>query len=361
VSRYGGGEAWPLSLTPQHSMSPAVHSAPGRSSAGPATLAAVLLFGPQGFDLVAARRLPANIRFGASSWKYPGWRGQIYLRDYASKRAFEDGCLEEYGEFPWFRALGLDHTFYNPPTRAQLERYARQLPASTAWLSKVWERLTLPRFSRNPRHGELAGRDNPRFLDPTLFRDGFLPPFECEALLAHTGPFILQFADTFSRAVERDELLSRLHAFLAGVPEGLRFAVEVRTPSILADDRYFALLNRHGATHVFNHQGRMPPLVEQMKLAACAGGLTAGFYVARLLTPLGVEYADSVARFQPYDRLQAPQEQMRDDVVRLARRAIDLGAEAWILVNNRVEGNSPATVDALGRRIVQAVGVSDAD
>lgn len=250
--------------------------------------------------------------------------------------------------------MGLDHSFYNPPTARQLQRYAGQMPASMAWLAKVWERVTLPRFSRNPRHGELAGRDNPRFLDPTLFVESFLPPFE--GLDSSTGPFILQLADTFSRSVEQDELRTRLHAFFAGLPDGLRFAVEVRTPSLL-DDRWFDLLNHHGATHVFNHQGRMPPLVEQMRAAARAGGLEAGFFVARLLTPLGVEYADSVERFTPYDRLQAPQEQMRDDVVRLARRAIDLGAEAWILVNNRVEGNSPATVDAIGRRIVHTLGL----
>jgi len=314
----------------------------------------VLLFGPRGFDLDAARRLPANIHFGASSWKYPGWRGQIYLRDYGSKRAFDEGCLEEYGQFPWFRAIGLDHSFYNPPTPRQLQRYAGQIPSSMRWLAKVWERVTLPRFSRNPRHGELGGRDNPRFLDPELFLREFLPPFE--GLEANTGPFILQLADTFSRPVEQDVLKERLRAFLGAMPEGLRFAVEVRTPTLL-DDGWFDLLNQCGAAHVFNHQGRMPPLLEQMKAAARAGGLKAGFYVARLLTPLGVEYADSVELFQPYDKLRAPQEQMRDDVVRLARRAVDLGAEAWILVNNRVEGNTPATVDAIGRRIVEALGI----
>jgi uncharacterized protein YecE (DUF72 family) len=315
----------------------------------------MLLFGPQGFDLDAARRLHPAIRFGASSWKYPGWRGQIYLRDYGSKRAFDEGCLQEYGAFPWFRAIGLDHTFYNPPTRSQLERYARQIPATMCWLPKVWERLTLRRFGRDPRYGERAGGPNPDLLDPILFAEGFVAPFDRDDLLAHTGPFILQFADSFGHDDDRELLLRKLDAFLDGAPDHLRYAVEVRSPSVLQDDRYFHLLNAHGATHVFNHQGRMPPLLEQMKAAARAGGLSAGFYVARLLTPLGVEYERSVELFTPYDRLQAPQEAMRRDVVRLARRAIDLDGEAWVLVNNRVEGNSPATIDAVGRMVVEAL------
>jgi hypothetical protein len=91
-----------------------------------------------------------------------------------------------------------------------------------------------------------------------------------------------------------------------------------------------------------------------MRAAAAAGGLRADFYVSRLLTPLGLPYAEAVARFQPYDRLQAEQSDMRRDVVRLARRAIERDVEAFILVNNRLEGNSPSTIDALGRLIIGA-------
>lgn len=98
----------------------------------------------------------------------------------------------------------------------------------------------------------------------------------------------------------------------------------------------------------------MPPLVEQMRAAADAGGLEANFYVSRLLTPIGLAYADAVARFSPYDRLQEEQPAMRRDVLRLARRAIERDVEAFILVNNRLEGNSPRSIEALGRMIMGA-------
>ena len=34
-----------------------------------------------------AARLPAEVRFGASSWNYPGWRGLVYHREYEGRGA----------------------------------------------------------------------------------------------------------------------------------------------------------------------------------------------------------------------------------------------------------------------------------
>jgi len=163
---------------------------------------------------------------------------------------------------------------------------------------------------------------------------------------------LLQFQPLWSTTtLAVKEFLDRLEGFLAGLPSDFRYAVELRTPQALTP-RYFGILNDHGASHCFNHWGGMPPLVVQMRAAAAGGGIKADWYVARLLTPLGVGYTQSVDRFAPYERLQEVQPQMRRDVLRLARRAMDRNAEAWILVNNRIEGNAPQTIDALGRAIV---------
>ena len=72
----------------------------------------------------------------------------------------------------------------------------------------------------------------------------------------------------------------------------------------------------------------------------------------RLLTPRGLSYEASVARFVPFDRLQAPARDVRADVVEIALDAIRAGAETIVLVNNRLEGCSPATIDALGRALL---------
>lgn len=91
----------------------------------------------------------------------------------------------------------------------------------------------------------------------------------------------------------------------------------------------------------------MPPLIDQMKALAAGGGLNAGFYVARILTPLGLSYADAVKRGEPYDCIVGELPEMRRDVIRLAHRALDKNADAYILINNRAEGCAPLTIDAL--------------
>jgi len=305
-----------------------------------------------GLDLEAAHRLPARIRFGASSWTYPGWKGLVYHRDYKSDRDFRGRCLEEYGRFPWFRAAGIDSSFYSPLRASTLDRYAAQLPEGFLWLSKVWERLTIPRFGNHPRYGELAGRDNPAFLDPELFCEAVLPAYDRAGVRERTGPFLFQFQSLGRRVTEEvGPFLDRLESFLAALPTTFRYAIELRSPELL-QPRYFEILNAAGATHCFNHWDRMPPLIDQMRAAAQGGGLHADFYVARILTPLGTDYAESVARFEPFDTLVEAQPRMRKDVVRLAMRALERDADAFILVNNRIEGNSPATIDAVGRMII---------
>lgn len=42
---------------------------------------------------------------------------------------------------------------------------------------------------------------------------------------------------------------------------------------------------------------------------------------------------------------------MREDALRLARRAVQRRHPAFILVNDRVEGHAPGTIAVLGRRL----------
>jgi len=91
----------------------------------------------------------------------------------------------------------------------------------------------------------------------------------------------------------------------------------------------------------------MPPLNIQMRRAADAGGLVAPFIVSRLLTPLGVSYEEAVRQFSPYNSIKEEIPQMRLDALRLARRGIAKNVPTYILVNNRLEGCAPATVQAL--------------
>ena len=59
--------------------------------------------------------------------------------------------------------------------------------------------------------------------------------------------------------------------------------------------------------------------------------------------------ADAVKQFQPYDRIQEPLPALRADLVRLVTEAHRRRVEAFILANNRAEGNAPGTIRAVAR------------
>ncbi len=54
-------------------------------------------------------------------------------------------------------------------------------------------------------------------------------------------------------------------------------------------------------------------------------------------------------QFQPYDRVQEPQPALRQDLLELVRQALRRRVEAFILANNRAEGNAPGTIRAVAR------------
>ncbi len=306
---------------------------------------------PKEFDFESAALLPKNIYFGTSTWTYPGWKNIIYHREYKSEREFNRRSLEEYAKFPWFRSVGIDSTFYAPPKESLLREYASQLPEDFLWVSKVWERVTVPKYPKHPRYGKSSGLMNEDFLNPMLFIDSVLKPYRDEEVRKHSGPFVFQFGHIQKDLLSADEFFKKLEGFLSAVPKEFQYAIEVRNSEFLNSD-YFSVLNTQGATHCFNHWTSMPSLKAQMKAAASAGGLSAPFYVARILTPRGISYEQAVELFAPYDRLQRPNPEMREDVVRLAQRAIETKRSAFVIVNNRAEGHAPMTINDIGRRVV---------
>ncbi len=299
-----------------------------------------------------AHTLPPEIRFGTSSWTYPGWQGSVYKNDYKNEKDFKARCLEEYGAFPWFRTVGIDSSFYGPPRPSTLANYHALLPQEFSWVSKVWEEITIPVYPRHKRYGKKAGQRNPNFLNAELFKTNVLSQFEATAIRNRTAAFVFQF-QSFSRSdfANQEPFLTQLDSFLSRIPKEFRYAIELRNEHLLTAE-YLSVLNEHGATHCFNHWTRMPRLRTQMEKIASHGSLSAEFYVARLLTPIGVSYSEAVRRFTPYDTLVAANAEMRADTLILAKRAIQRRVPAFILVNNRSEGYAPQTIEEIGREII---------
>ena len=284
------------------------------------------------------------IRFGTSSWAYEGWQGMVYHRTYRKSR-FSQDTLAEYAshptlEAPLFRTVGIDHSFYRPAATTQLAHYAEQVSDDFRFCSKVWEEITIPAYANLPRYGVKAGKPNPRFLDADAFRDLILGPAQ-EGLGQKLGPFIFEFQRW---GTEPTTFLEKLDQFLTQLPPGPQYATEVRNPALL-NARYRDLLKAHGVAHAYNHWSYMPPLADQHR--SLEQTFTASHVVIRLLTPLGLKYETAVERYKPYDRIVQPQPRMRQETVELVKQAAAEGKLAYVLVNNRAEGCSPLTVQAL--------------
>lgn len=285
------------------------------------------------------------VRFGTSTWTYEGWKGQVYLKDYP-RGTFTKHCLTEYWQFlydgaPLFRTVGNDSTFYRPPTSAQLLAYRDQMPEQTEMCFKVWEDITVPVFAPHPRYGVKAGKPNPRFLDAQLFSDLVLTPFREAQFKDCTGPFLFEFQ---RHDLSIAEFCSKLDGFFSQLPNEFKYAVEIRNAGLLGPE-YWKVLEAHGVAHVYNHWSYMPPLAEQHR--RLHETFTAPFTVLRLLTPLKMSYAEAKKRAAPYTNIIAELPEMRREAVALIEQAINRGKPAYVLVNNRSEGNAPKTIRGL--------------
>ena len=288
------------------------------------------------------------IRFGTSTWTYEGWQGQVYTRHYA-KSTFARECLGEYCQYqyqnePLFRTVGNDSTFYRPPTANQLRRYLNQIPEDFEMCFKVWEEITIPSYAKQPRYGPRAGQPNPRFLDAKLFNELVLTPYRDAKFEPHTGPLLFEFQ---RHGLSSEDFCARLDGFFGQLPKDFRYAVEVRNAGLLGPE-YHKILETHRVAHVYNHWSSMPPLAEQHQRM---GSFTAPFTVLRLLTPLTMTYEAAKKRAEPYTKIVGELPEMRRETVNLVNQAIGEKRQAYVLVNNRTEGNAPLTVQALVERL----------
>jgi uncharacterized protein YecE (DUF72 family) len=254
--------------------------------------------------------------------------------------------LVEYARHPLLKTVGIDRGFYGPISGADLSRYAEQLPAGFPCCAKAPEAV-MAAVRTNPR-GEPERRANPDFLNAERFVDEMVGPF-LEVFREHTGPFILQMPPApRAFALQPARFAQELNRFLEALPKA-RYAVELRDPDLLTPD-YRAVLAARGAAHVYNYVTAMPMPEEQ---ASAVPLDAAPFTVIRLLLAPGTRYNDRREEFSPFDRIVAPDPEMRRQVVALARAGAALGRDVFVLVNNKAEGCSPLTIRALADMLAE--------
>lgn len=282
-------------------------------------------------DLELSRHVPENVLFGTSSWTFPGWAGLVY-RGRPSERTLVERGLAEYADYPLFRTVGIDSSYYRPLSESTLERYRKQLPRAFPCVVKVWNEitsLTLPG----------SAQQNPRFLDSEACEREVLRPLS--VLADNLGPLVFEFAPMrYDERPTAAAFARRLDQFLGALSHDFSYAVELRNAQLFGP-AYLEVLQKHGVAHVLNFWERMPSLGQQLE---AAGALSADHVVARLLIPPTKRYAERKRELAPFDKLVDPQPEMRSDVVKLWERAGALKKVLFVIVNNKAEGSSPLTV-----------------
>jgi uncharacterized protein YecE (DUF72 family) len=253
----GGGGQLPLfAETP-----PAAPAPPGAPAVAAALGAAV----PSPEVVALAAGLPAGTYLGGSTWSFPGWAGLVYDRAHPAARLARHG-LAAYARHPLLRAVGIDRTHYRPLPAAELARYAAAVPPDFLFLVKAHEACTLAHFPDHPRYGAERGRPNPLFLDAAHAAGEVVAPY-AEGLGAKGGALLFELAPQDLGPPRR--FAARLHAFLAALPPGPLYAVELRNRELLTAD-YAAALAAAGACHCLNVHPRMPDVRVQARLAGVA-------------------------------------------------------------------------------------------
>ena len=303
---------------------------------------------PIGREPVAlAAALGPGVRLGTSSWSFPGWAGLVYdPAGNVDESALARHGLAAYAAHPLLRTVGVDRTFYSPLSAADFAHFADQVPDDFRFVVKAWQDLVRPStVEETAWHRGLAR--NPHFLAGAVAEAAVVHPAR-EGLGDKLGVVLFQFpplrrAESGSPAA----FAERLAAFLAALPRGPAYAVELRSRELLT--RALAhVLEETGTSPCFVVHPAMPPLARQVEICDPA---RYPLLLVRWMLHTGQTYEGARLRYEPFDRLVDEDPAVRRAVAQLVGQAARAGRPAYVIANNKAEGSAPLTLLALARAI----------
>ena len=316
------------------------HAQPDLFGPPPADAEIVRAAGPNQQVVQVAARLPKNLHFGTSSWSFPGWVGIVYEQLYSASVLARYG-LAAYARHPLLNAVNLDSTFYKVQTTEHLARYAADVPEHFRFMVKAYSGLTAaPESSMALRRGV-----EQVFLDARFATQSVVRPL-MEAFGAKLGAVLFQFSPLGPRFTREPRVFAaRLGEFLAALPSGPTYSVELRDPELLGSD-YEGALRAAGAVHCSSVHSRMPPVDGQVPMSG------KGPMLIRWMLHPGEDYQSAGARYAPFDRLRAPDKLNRDRIAAMVGAGLSAGRDVHVIAANNAEGSAPLTLLDLAKTIV---------
>jgi uncharacterized protein YecE (DUF72 family) len=297
---------------------------------GPATVASEVL--------ELALQLPRHLHMGTSSWFFPGWHGLVWDR-VADEATLARTGLAAYARHPLLNTVCIDRTFYAPLNAVQYRAYADQVPDRFRFVVKAPGAVTQSWL----RSGDGTPKGNPTFLDAAHALEHFVEPC-LRGLGAKAGALLFQFPPLGRAQLrERSRFIRRLHEFLAALPQGPLYAVEMRDAAVLSRP-FFAAIREGGAHYTVAVHPRLPAVAVQ---AAAMAGSGPGPLVVRWNLNPREEYAAAKARYSPFDRLVDEDVSTRESIARLVAPPLAADQPVYVIANNKAEGSAPLTLARL--------------
>ncbi|XHH08704.1 MAG: DUF72 domain-containing protein [Candidatus Bathyarchaeia archaeon] len=168
---------------------------------------------------------------GTIGWSYNFWKGPFYPAKLSNNKLLNYYATQ-------FGTVEVDNTFYRIPNAQTMLNWKQQTPNNFIFS------LKFPNIITHVKKLKDCQRETNLFLERAMLLEEKL------------GPMLLQFPPNFG-----EEHFSDLAAYLAGLPRGLRFVVEVRNKSLLTE-RLFEVLKGNHVAFAWVDSPIMPPTLE---------------------------------------------------------------------------------------------------
>jgi uncharacterized protein YecE (DUF72 family) len=314
------------------------HAASDALPVGPATVESEVL--------ELAMQLPRHLYMGTSSWFFPGWHGLVWDR-VADEATLARTGLDAYSRHPLLNTVCIDRTFHAALDADQYSAYAAQVPERFRFVVKAPGAVTQSWL----RSADGTPKGNPAFLDSAYAIEHFVEPC-LRGLGPKAGALLFQFPPLGRAQLrERSRFIGRLHEFLAALPQGPLYAVEVRDAAVLSRP-FFAALREAGAHYTVAVHPRLPAVAVQ---AAAMAGSGPGPLVVRWNLNPRETYDRAKARYSPFDRLVDEDVSTRESIARLIAAPLTADQPVFVIANNKAEGSAPLTLARLAAATVAAL------
>ena len=245
-----------------------------------------------------------SVWLGTQGFSFIDWVGPFY-----PEGTTQTTYLEEYAKR--FPIVEIDSTFYGAPRATTVEGWKRRTPPAFQFAAKF------PKLITHEKKLDRALGDAEAFI-------GMM-----QALGDKLAVLTLQFAYDFT-----PENFDRLEAFLAALPKGVRYAVELRNRGWVKPE-LGEMLSEHNVALVLQDLHYMPKL----------DWITTDFSVIRWL--------GRRKDIEQFDRIQIDRSQELDRWAESVRTFIGDGVDVFGFFNNHYAGHSPASV----RQFASLLGV----